>query len=237
MENLLSQFARAQQGQSPVSSHLVEFNAGKMKVEGKKLVADKRKGVLYLDKKDGILQFCWKVRQSQEPEDEFMVFGDAKWVCVDEKQFIYCLKFDGGNTSFYWVQEYNHEEKLKKIYDLVNGDVLKSAEGVVKSKDGTSGKSDIKLSDEFTHDSLKPLLSNKGVVDSLFPLLPADHILEEVLQSVQFKQSLSSLDHLIRNGHLKDVLQQLGVQYSGDEKGSQAVELFLKAIKDKYCKK
>ena len=231
MQQLINQLAR-QQGQT--STHLVELNVGKMKEEGSKLVPDKRKGVIYLDKKDGVLQICWKQRQSQQNEDEFMIFGDAKWLCIDEKQFIYCLKFENGTHHFYWVQQFEHEEKLKTLYDLVNGDVLKGAEKIVKGNKPTESK-EVKLSEEFTKDALKPLLSNKSVTASLFPFLPEEHTIEQVIESVQFKQSVSSLEHLIQNGHLKDILQQLGVQHKGNETGPAAVEAFLKAIKVKYC--
>eukprot|EP00835_Amoeboradix_gromovi_P001010 NODE_39_length_29903_cov_0.529057.p11 type:complete len:245 gc:universal NODE_39_length_29903_cov_0.529057:6995-7729(+) len=234
MQQLINQLAR-QQGQLQ-PSHLVELNAGKMKENGSKLVPDKRKGVLYMDKKDDILQICWKQRQGQQNEDEFMLFNDAKWLCIDEKQLIYCLKFENGGNHFYWIQQYEHEEKVQKIYDLINGDVLKGAEKVLKEN-----KIDIpitvKLSDEFTRNALKPLLSSQVVTKSLFPLLPENHTIEEVIDSVQFKESVASLEQLITSGHLKDILQQLGVQHKGQESGPAAVEVFLKAIKAKYCDK
>ena len=233
MQQFINQLAR-QQGQTQ-STHLVELNAGKMKEVGPKLVADKRKGVILLDKKDGILQICWKQRQAQQNEDEFMLFGDAKWSCIDEKQFIYCLKFDNGTHHFYWIQQFEHQEQLSKLYDLVNGDALKSTEKVVNNNKSTTTANIVKLSDAFAKDQLAPLLANKQVVASLFPFLPQEHTVEQVVESVQFKQSVGSLEHLIQNGHLKDVLQQLGVQHTGNEQGSAAVEAFLNAIKSKYC--
>ncbi len=236
MQKLLSSIAEGRKGME--SKYLAELQVGKMNEVGSKLVADKRKGVLLLEKKDDILTFIWKQRKAQENEDQFMLFGDAKWLCIDEEQLVYCLKFDSGNDHFYYVQQFEHEEMMKSVYEQINGDVLENTKSIVsKSPPSTAPSNTVTLSDHFKVDKLKPLLDNPLVVSSVFPLLPSDHTLEETVNSVQFKQSLSSLDQLIQNGHLKDILQQLGIQHSGNESGPSAVEAFLNAIKSKYCDK
>ena len=49
---------------------LVEFRAGKMKLEGKTVTADTRKGLVYLKMmEDTLLHFYWKDRQTGKVED------------------------------------------------------------------------------------------------------------------------------------------------------------------------
>lgn len=48
---------------------LVEFRAGKMKVNGSTVTADARKGLVYMKMDDNLLHFCWKDRKSDRVED------------------------------------------------------------------------------------------------------------------------------------------------------------------------
>ena len=52
------------------SKNLVEFRAGKMKLNGTTVTADKRKGLVYVYQgDDSLMHFCWKDRTSGTVED------------------------------------------------------------------------------------------------------------------------------------------------------------------------
>lgn len=53
---------------------LLEFRAGKMKLNGTTVSADTRKGLVYVKMEDGLLHFCWKDRKSGEIVDVSSVF-------------------------------------------------------------------------------------------------------------------------------------------------------------------
>lgn len=52
------------------SKNLVEFRAGKMKLNGTTVTADKRKGLVYVFQgEDSLMHFCWKDRTTSTVED------------------------------------------------------------------------------------------------------------------------------------------------------------------------
>lgn len=52
------------------SKNLVEFRAGKMKLNGTTVTADKRKGLVYIYQgDDSLMHFCWKDRTTGTVED------------------------------------------------------------------------------------------------------------------------------------------------------------------------
>ena len=52
------------------SKNLVEFRAGKMKLNGTTVTADKRKGLVYVFQgDDSLMHFCWKDRTTGTVED------------------------------------------------------------------------------------------------------------------------------------------------------------------------
>jgi hypothetical protein len=52
------------------SKNLVEFRAGKMKLNGTTVTADKRKGLVYVFQgEDSLMHFCWKDRSTGTVED------------------------------------------------------------------------------------------------------------------------------------------------------------------------
>ena len=52
------------------NKNLVEFRAGKMKLSGTTVTADKRKGLVYIyQSDDSLMHFCWKDRTSGNVED------------------------------------------------------------------------------------------------------------------------------------------------------------------------
>lgn len=60
------------------SKNLIEFKAGKMKMEGKMVHPDKRKGLLYVyQSDDSLMHFCWKERTAVAVEEVRRGSGDG----------------------------------------------------------------------------------------------------------------------------------------------------------------
>ncbi|KAI3974452.1 hypothetical protein MKX01_017945 [Papaver californicum] len=88
---------------------MLEFRAGKMNLEGTRLVADSRKGLVRIARGDeGLLHFQWLDRTQNVLEDDQIIFPDE---AVFEKvgpasERVYLLKFSTDNRKFFfWMQE------------------------------------------------------------------------------------------------------------------------------------
>jgi hypothetical protein len=115
-------------GGAPASEALVEVKAGRMNFDGKKVVADKRRGAIKVVRDpQGIKQFQWVEAGSNNPFENIMVFpGDAKFEKVKQsKDRVYLLEFhQSKQRHFYWFQDKDTEkdaENCKKIHNLING--------------------------------------------------------------------------------------------------------------------
>ncbi|XP_055341352.1 proteasomal ubiquitin receptor ADRM1-like [Paramacrobiotus metropolitanus] len=109
--------------------YLVEFKAGRMKLEGTTVHADPRKGLVYITKGDDeLLHLYWKERNGTTPEDDVIIFPNE----VEFKKIPQCttgrvflLKFKGSSRKlFYWMQEPDaskDEELFKKVSDYLAG--------------------------------------------------------------------------------------------------------------------
>ncbi|RZC71961.1 hypothetical protein C5167_035125 [Papaver somniferum] len=93
---------------------MLEFRAGKLNLEGTRLVADSRKGLVRIARGDeGLLHFQWLDRTQNVLEDDQIIFPDE---AVFEKvgppsERVYRLKFSTDNrTFFFWMQEPNSDE-------------------------------------------------------------------------------------------------------------------------------
>ncbi|XP_062520490.1 proteasomal ubiquitin receptor ADRM1-like isoform X2 [Corticium candelabrum] len=91
--------------------NLVEFRAGKLNLKGRMLYADKRKGLVYVQRRseEGLMHFCWKDRTTGVLEDDLFLFPeDAEFKrlpqCTTGRAYI--LKFKTSNRRlFFWMQE------------------------------------------------------------------------------------------------------------------------------------
>lgn len=129
------------------SKNLVEFRAGKMKMEtmdGKKMVhPDNRKGMLYVHQSDdSLIHFCWRERNKSSAEDDLIIFPDDcefKEVpqCTTGRAFL--LKFKTSSRKFFfWSQEPKSDkdaEWIRKINDVLNNPPPLSSSGGNSSAD------------------------------------------------------------------------------------------------------
>jgi hypothetical protein len=123
----LFETAKNQKKKSP---YLLEFKAGKLlRSTGNLLTADKRKGLVFVkvSADDSLLHVCWKERNSEQVEDDFIVFPEeAEFVkipqCTTGKAYV--LKFKtSAQRLFFWLQEseeFKDDDLVKKFNDLIN---------------------------------------------------------------------------------------------------------------------
>ncbi|XP_070043949.1 26S proteasome regulatory subunit RPN13-like [Nicotiana tabacum] len=92
-----------------IQETLMEFRAGKMIIEGKKVIPDSRKGLVRIGRGDeGLLHFQWLDRNLNIVEDDQIVFPEeAVFEKVNQSSGrVYILKFCTDDRKFFfWIQE------------------------------------------------------------------------------------------------------------------------------------
>ncbi|XP_020148589.1 26S proteasome regulatory subunit RPN13 [Aegilops tauschii subsp. strangulata] len=95
----------------PLQDIMCEFRAGKMSLEGTRVVPDTRKGLVRIGKgEEGLIHFQWLDRGQNIVEDDQIVFPDeAVFEKVTESSGrVYILKFRHDSRKFFlWMQETN----------------------------------------------------------------------------------------------------------------------------------
>ncbi|KAK4255837.1 hypothetical protein QN277_008781 [Acacia crassicarpa] len=90
---------------------LLEFRAGKMFLEGKKVCPDTRKGLIRIAKgEEGLVHFQWLDRIQNVVEDDQIIFPDeAVFEKVNQASGrVYILRFNSDDRKFFfWMQESN----------------------------------------------------------------------------------------------------------------------------------
>ncbi|KAJ7973677.1 Regulatory particle non-ATPase 13 [Quillaja saponaria] len=93
----------------PVQEIMLEFCAGKMFLEGKKVVPDTRKGLVRIARgEEGLIHFQWLDRSKNVVEDDQIIFPDeAVLEKVNQTSGrVYILKFNTDDRKFFfWMQE------------------------------------------------------------------------------------------------------------------------------------
>lgn len=145
------------------SKNLVEFRCGKMKIKGRIVSADTRKGLLYIHQtEDSLVHLCWKDREKSKVEDDLIIFpDDCEWKkvpqCTTGRVFV--LKFNSSlRRIFFWMQEPKEDkddELCKKVNDSLNNPPPKGGRG---GTGGGSGLAD--LSDALGQGNLQDLFNN-----------------------------------------------------------------------------
>ncbi|KAK9507637.1 hypothetical protein O3M35_007450 [Rhynocoris fuscipes] len=128
---------------------VVEFRAGKMKMEGKMVYADPRKGLLSVYRNPGgIINFIWRNRLNFKVEDDLIVFpNEAEFKKVPQCPTgrVFLLKFIALKQKyFYWMQEPKDDDD-EYIETLINYilthppqsflDFLRSINGIVPDEE------------------------------------------------------------------------------------------------------
>uniref|UniRef100_A0A7N0UMK7 Regulatory particle non-ATPase 13 n=1 Tax=Kalanchoe fedtschenkoi TaxID=63787 RepID=A0A7N0UMK7_KALFE len=106
---------------------MLEFRAGKMLLDGKKVVPDTRKGLIRIGRgEEGLIHFQWLDRDRNIVEDDQIIFPDE---AVFEKVHqasgrVYILKFNTDDRKFFfWMQEpkdENDKQLCRSLNHLLN---------------------------------------------------------------------------------------------------------------------
>ncbi|KAK8635456.1 hypothetical protein V6N13_004193 [Hibiscus sabdariffa] len=111
VEQMSSSFAEAFPA---MQETLLEFRAGKMLLEGKRVLPDTRKGLIRIARgEEGLVHFQWLDRTLNVIEDDQIIFPDeAIFEKVNQASGrVYILKFNTDDRKFFfWMQEPNAED-------------------------------------------------------------------------------------------------------------------------------
>ncbi|KAI3803195.1 hypothetical protein L1987_31344 [Smallanthus sonchifolius] len=162
---------------------LLEFRAGKMHMEGKRVVADPRKGLVRIGRgEEGLVHIQWLDRTNTTIEDDQIVFPEeAVFEKVGQASGrVYLLKFQTDDRKcFFWMQEPgadNDEELCKSVNlylnqpidfateedDTLGEDISSRAGNLAGSSTGAEVISDVSSSGPVKLADLQRILSNIG---------------------------------------------------------------------------
>ncbi|CAH9101816.1 unnamed protein product [Cuscuta europaea] len=176
-----------------VQEILLEFRAGKMLMEGKRVVPDSRKGLVRIGRGvEGLVHFQWLDRSSLIVEDDQIVVPEeAVFEKVNQSSArVYILKFHTDDRKFfYWMQEpkddndsqlcssvnfylnqpleFPGEEEPENTYDVVEEDISSRAGNLVGPSMGTEATSEVTSSGPVKLADLQRILSNIGSSDGV----------------------------------------------------------------------
>ncbi|KAI4348099.1 hypothetical protein L6164_008860 [Bauhinia variegata] len=111
----------------PMQEIMLEFRAGKMYVDGKKVIPDTRKGLIRIARgEEGLVHFQWLDRTQNTVEEDQIIFpNEAVFEKVNQASGrVYILKFNGDERKFFfWMQEPNAEndsQLCSSVNDYIN---------------------------------------------------------------------------------------------------------------------
>ncbi|KVI01468.1 26S proteasome complex ubiquitin receptor, subunit Rpn13 [Cynara cardunculus var. scolymus] len=234
---------------------MLEFRAGKMHMEGKRVVADPRKGL----GEEGLVHIQWLDRNNNIIEDDQIVFPEeAIFEKVGQASGrVYILKFQTDDRKcFFWMQEPEADKDIE-LCNSVNFYLNQPIEFPTEeetlgeensSRMGTEVTSDVSSSGPVKLADLQRILREASDHDGglglgdilkpelLFPLMETLSLEEghwtaeelmELLQSPPFRQQVDSFTYVLKTGQID--LTQFGVDPS---KYKFTVLSFLEALED-----
>ncbi|KAI8057952.1 proteasome complex subunit Rpn13 ubiquitin receptor-domain-containing protein [Syncephalis plumigaleata] len=188
-------------------SRLLEFKAGRLFRDGDTnwVRPDEAKGLIYLDKPDGLLHFYWKNRDTNNVAEDLIIFADdAEFFKVTQSSGrVYALKFkSSGNIMFFWMQHADEERDemlCQRLNDLIaNPDAADMMDDRDALMQMLNSSMDYNIDEEDTGEHQEPLLSEVAAPT------PASAGAEVNLQTNQ----LSSLRELLANITVPDEAEE-----------------------------
>ncbi|XP_078154438.1 regulatory particle non-ATPase 13 isoform X4 [Carex rostrata] len=145
----------------PLQSVMLEFRAGKMSLEGTRVVADTRKGLVRIGRgEEGLVHLQWLDRSQNIVEDDQIVFPDeAVFEKVNQSSGrVYILKFSSDSRKFFfWMQEPSTEGDLA-ICNSVNSCLNRPLD--MMGDDEAEVSVPVQESEEATEDDLSSRAGN-----------------------------------------------------------------------------
>ncbi|RZB94945.1 26S proteasome regulatory subunit RPN13 isoform C [Glycine soja] len=168
---------------------MLEFRAGKMFLEEKRVVPDTRKGLVRIARgEEGLVHFQWLDRTQNVVEDDQIIFpNEAIFEKVNQTSGrVYILKFNSDDRKFFfWMQESNADDDSQlcsSVNDYINRPLEEPdgslplqvsedmAEDDISSRAanlGVEATSDVTSSGPVKLEDLQRILSNIGPADSI----------------------------------------------------------------------
>ncbi|PRQ36987.1 putative 26S proteasome complex ubiquitin receptor, subunit Rpn13, UCH-binding protein [Rosa chinensis] len=133
---------------------MLEFRAGKMAFEGKRVIPDTRKGLVRIARgEEGLVHFQWLDRNQNVVEDDQIVFPDeAVFEKVNQASGrVYILKFNTDDRKFFfWMQEPKAEDDTQ-LCTSVNYYINRPIEEILE-EEGPDGSVPLTADDMFEDD-------------------------------------------------------------------------------------
>ncbi|XP_014634135.1 26S proteasome regulatory subunit RPN13 isoform X4 [Glycine max] len=173
---------------------MLEFRAGKMFLEEKRVVPDTRKGLVRIARgEEGLVHFQWLDRTQNIVEDDQIIFpNEAIFEKVNQTSGrVYILKFNSDDRKFFfWMQESNADDDsqlcssvndyinrpleepdgslpLQVSEDMAEDDISSRAANLGIPNLGVEATSDVTSSGPVKLEDLQRILSNIGPADSI----------------------------------------------------------------------
>ncbi|KAF9354344.1 hypothetical protein BGX26_007818 [Mortierella sp. AD094] len=131
--------------------NLLEFKAGRcFRTTGTNTVKpDPAKGLVYLEKEDGLMHFYWKNRETDEIQDDLILFpGDAEFIFVPQCTTgrVAVLQFKSSSQKlFYWLQDANTARDqfiLEQVNTLIHSEEDEDSEEYLEEDVAMEGVED-----------------------------------------------------------------------------------------------
>ncbi|KAG0447345.1 hypothetical protein HPP92_028379 [Vanilla planifolia] len=192
---------------APLQDVMLEFRAGKMFLDGTRVIPDTRKGLVRIGRgEEGLIHFQWLDRTQNVVEDDQIIFPDE---AVFEKVAqssgrVYILKFNSDNRKFFfWMQEPKSDGDVQ-ICNSVNScinrplDIIGEEEAEASVPMHTSEISEDTADDDISSragnlvDQNMPGELTGEVTSSAGPVKLAD--LQRILRSIQTPDAIADPD-------------------------------------------
>ncbi|GMJ01530.1 regulatory particle non-ATPase 13 [Hibiscus trionum] len=142
---------------------LLEFRAGKMLLEGKRVVPDTRKGLIRIARgEEGLIHFQWLDRTQNVIEDDQIIFPDeAVFEKVNQtSDRVYILKFNTDDRKFFfWMQEPEADDD-SQLCITVNNFINQPLELGVEEPDASEP---LQVSEDMVEDDISSRAGNLTV--------------------------------------------------------------------------
>ncbi|XP_059634518.1 26S proteasome regulatory subunit RPN13 [Cornus florida] len=182
----------AEESLAAVQDIMLEFRAGKMFLEGKRVVPDTRKGLVRIARgEEGLVHFQWLDRTRNVVEDDQIVFPDeAVFEKVNQASGrVYILKFNTDDRKFFlWMQEPSADSD-SQICSSVNYYINRPLEFL--GEEGTEASVPTQISEEMVEEDVSSRAGNLVVPSS------GAEVISDVTSSGPVK--LSDLQRILSN--------------------------------------
>ncbi|XP_028242700.1 26S proteasome regulatory subunit RPN13-like isoform X1 [Glycine soja] len=143
---------------------MLEFRAGKMFLEEKRVVPDTRKGLVRIARgEEGLVHFQWLDRTQNVVEDDQIIFpNEAIFEKVNQTSGrVYILKFNSDDRKFFfWMQESNADDD-SQLCSSVNDYINRPLE--LLGEEEPDGSLPLQVSEDMAEDDISSRAANLGV--------------------------------------------------------------------------